>query len=312
MTRLAAIDIGTNSTKMTVADVGSAGHIKIFREDSEVTRLGEGVDRTRRVAESAMSRTLDVLERFAESARADGAINVIAVGTSALRDASNGAEFLESAKRRADVRVEVVTGDREAQLAFAAVQSDTALSQREGAPLLVFDIGGGSTELIFGNASGVERHQSLNIGAVRLTERLLKSDPPNDAEVAQASKMADQMLAEVSKPSANPIVIGLGGTVVNIAAVALQQAAPDSEILHGITLSVAQVRDALALFRSVPLTERRQIAGLEPKRADVIIAGALLLERLLSHFDVDSLIVSVRGLRYGLLADYARQLHRST
>lgn len=307
MMRLAAIDIGTNSTKMTVADIDDDGTIDIVREESDVTRLGEGVDQAKRLTDDAMARTLDAVERFAKLARTDGAATVLAAGTSALRDAANGKEFLALAKERADVSIEIITGDREGQLAFAAVQSDSALSLPSSDSLLVFDIGGGSTEIILGSASGVHRHKSLNIGAVRLTERFLKSDPPTDAEIVQASAMADEMLAAVAKPATVPVVIGLGGTVVNLAAVTMGQTALDANSSHGTALSAMQIHNALERFRSVSLVERRTIPGLEPKRADVIIAGALLLERLLHRFGTDHFIVSARGLRYGLFADYAKR-----
>jgi exopolyphosphatase/guanosine-5'-triphosphate,3'-diphosphate pyrophosphatase len=302
MTRLAAIDIGTNSTKMTVADVDERGQVSVLSEESDVTRLGEGVDQSKRLSAAAMHRTLDAIVRFAEKARNQGASEVLAAGTSALRDASNGPDFLAVANARAGVKIEIITGDREAQLAYAAVRSDPSLLLGAEASLLVFDIGGGSTELILGDANGVGRHKSLNIGAVRLTERFLHSDPPTQDEVDQAAHYAEELLNTFAAPDAIPVVAGIGGAAVNIASVT-QGGQGD---VHGATLSAADVQSALQRFRSVPLSERRSIPGLEPKRADVIIAGALILDRLLALFGADHLVVSVRGLRYGLLADHAK------
>ncbi len=308
--RLAAIDIGTNSTKMTVADVSEDGALTVVSEQSEVTRLGEGVDATRRLNETAMSRTLDAIVRFADEARREGAAEVLGAGTSALRDAANGADFIAQAKDRAGVDIQIITGDREAQLAFAAVRSDSSLHLPLNSPLLVFDIGGGSTELILGDANGVGRHKSLNIGAVRLTERFLKSDPPTLYELEQAAHYTRAAFDTFPAPDTPPLVAGIGGTAVNIAAVTQGWDKPDPDALHAAVLSHADVSDALDRFRPLTVAERRLIPGLEPKRADIIIAGTLILDCLLTYFHADRFTLSARGLRYGLLADYAKANHK--
>ena len=303
--RLAAIDIGTNSTKMTLADVGADGTLSVVAEDSEVTRLGEGVDAAKRLKDEAVARTLDAVQRFADAARAQGATQVLAAGTSALRDASNGPEFIAQALERSGVNVEVITGDREAQLAYSAVHSDASLHLSDDLPLLVFDVGGGSTELILGRGAEVQRYKSLDAGAVRLTERFLKSDPPTEEALAQASAFADELLATFPAPELSPRIVGIGGTAVNLAAVTQRLSEPDPDAVHAVVLSRSAVLSALARFRAVSLDNRREIPGLEPKRADVIIGGTLLLSRLLSYFHADQFTVSARGLRYGLLAEAA-------
>ncbi len=304
--RLAAIDIGTNSTKMTVADVSDDGSLTVVSEQSDVTRLGEGVDAARRLNDTAMARTLDAIARFAEDARRQGATEVLGAGTSALRDAANGEDFLAQAKERAGVDIQIITGDREAQLAFAAVRSDSSLGLPSDAPLLVFDIGGGSTELILGDANGVGRHKSLDIGAVRLTERFLPSDPPTEYELEQAAHYARAAFDTFPAPDTPPLVAGIGGTAVNIAAVTQGLAKPDPDALHAAVLTHADVSAALDRFKHLPLADRRQIPGLEPKRADIIVAGALILDCLLTYFHADRFTLSARGLRYGLLADHAK------
>ncbi len=304
--RLAAIDIGTNSTKMTVADVSDTGLLSVMFEQSEVTRLGEGVDAARRLGDAPMSRTLDAIARFADAARALGAETVLGAGTSALRDAGNGPEFLAQIKERTGVAVEIITGDREAQLAYAAVRSDASLNLPAEASLLVFDIGGGSTELILGDANGVGRYKSLDIGAVRLFERFLKTDPPTLFELDQARQFASDAFATFPQPDSLPLIAGIGGTALNIAAVTQGAAQPDPDAVHGAVLSAAEVSSALFRFTSVPLEARRSIPGLDPKRADVIVAGALILDTLLTYFHTDHFLLSARGLRYGLLANYAK------
>ena len=307
--RLAAIDIGTNSTKMTAADVSPGGLLSVVAEESEVTRLGEGVDGSGSLSDAAMSRTLEAVVRFAAAARALGADTVLGAGTSALRDAANGAEFIRRARAAAGIDVEIITGDREAQLAYAAVRSDASLPLPAEANLLVFDIGGGSTELILGDAGGVGRFESLNIGAVRLFERFLHSDPPTSEELDAARQFAWKAFATFPLPDAPPLVAGIGGTALNIAAVTQGLSQPDPDRLHGTAFSAADVAAALTRFAAVPLETRRAIPGLEPKRADVIVAGALILDTLLTCFRADRFLLSARGLRYGLLADYAK-LHK--
>ena len=304
--RLAAIDIGTNSTKMTVADVSGDGLLAVVAEEADVTRLGEGVDKSRNLNDAAMIRTLDAIVRFAGQAHTLGAETVLGAGTSALRDAANGPEFIARVKDKAGVEVQIITGDREAHLAYAAVRSDSSLSLPAEANLLVFDIGGGSTELILGSAGGVGLYRSLDIGAVRLTERFLKSDPPTLYELDQALQFASDALATFQTPDTPPLIAGIGGTALNIAAVTQGQAKPDPEAVHGRTVSHAEVSAAFDRFAHVRLEDRRAIPGLEPKRADVITAGALILDTLLTYFHADHFLLSARGLRYGLLADYAK------
>lgn len=302
--RLAAIDIGTNSTKMTVADASDTGPLSVVSEMSDVTRLGEGVDKSRRLADAAMSRTLEAVARFAETAKTQGAETVLGAGTSALRDAANGPEFIAQIKQRTGVAVEIITGDREAQLAYAAVRSDSSLALPAEASLLVFDIGGGSTELILGDAKGVGRYKSLDMGAVRLFERFLHSDPPAQSELDQARQFAFDAFAAFPPPDTLPIFAGIGGTALNVAAVTQGASSPDT--VHGMSVSRAEVSSALSCFASAPLDSRRSIPGLEPKRADVIVAGALILDTLLAYFHAPQFLLSARGLRYGLLADYAK------
>ena len=304
--RLAAIDIGTNSTKMTVADVSGDGLLSVVAEESEVTRLGEGVDKSHTLSDDAMSRTLEAIVRFAKAAQAQGAEVVLGAGTSALRDAANGPDFIAQVKDKAGVEIQIITGDQEAHLAYAAVRSDSSLHIPAEAVLLVFDIGGGSTELILGDAGGVGRYRSLDIGAVRLTERFLKSDPPTLYELDQARQFASDALATFPTPDTPPLIAGIGGTALNIAAVTQGQSKPDPDAVHGMTVSHAQVSAAFDRFAHVPLEVRREIPGLEPKRADVITAGALILDVLLTYFAAGQFLLSARGLRYGLLTDYAK------
>ncbi len=305
MKRLAAIDIGTNSTKMTLADADDSGTLHIVQETAEITRLGAGVDAGKRLSDEAIARTLSVLARFAADARAQKAAEIVVVGTSALRDAANGPDFLARAQSETGLTIEIISGEREAQLAYAAVHADPDLGLPAGFSLVVFDIGGGSTELTLGGANGLERHVSLDIGAVRITERFLHSDPPTEAEKAEAVRFIQSALAAFSPPERQPILVGIGGSVVNLGAVTLAQSAPPPNDVHGVLLFASDAQNALSLFTSMPLAERRALPGLEPARADVIVGGAMIVTALLAHFHSDRFLISVRGLRYGLLAERA-------
>jgi exopolyphosphatase/guanosine-5'-triphosphate,3'-diphosphate pyrophosphatase len=307
---IAAIDVGTNSTKMMIAEIVD-GCPEIRQEPSEVTRLGKGVDATGNLDPDAIARTLAAIVRFADEARAAGASTIIAAGTSALRDARNGNDLLDAARAKAGVEIQIIEGDREAQLAYSAVRYDSSLwggdaGIPEVAELLVFDIGGGSTELIVGGRDGMKRHRSLDIGAVRLTERYVKSDPPASAELASVEAFARETVQQFERPAQPPVVAGIGGTAVNIAAVlAGSREAP----IHGTVVTRAQVEEAYDRFRRMPVADRRAIPGLEPERADVIVAGAAILDQLLAYVDAPEFHVSTRGLRYGLLAEYAAKLN---
>ncbi|BDI32210.1 hypothetical protein CCAX7_42610 [Capsulimonas corticalis] len=305
-TRIAAIDVGTNSTKATLADADQ-GKITIVREDSEVTRLGEGVDASKTLKQIAMDRTLAAIQRFADAARADGATRIVAAGTSAMRDASNGPEFIDRIHRDAGVSIEIITGDREAELAYAAIRSDDSLGLAADLALLVFDIGGGSSEFIVGEGNSVRAHRSLNIGAVRLTERFLHGDPPTASELEEAASYTREMLEQFELAPHPKAIAGIGGTAINVAAVAAHAAGAGDAEIHGRSVTLADVNDVLGLFISRTTEERKRVPGLESARADVIIGGVLILQHLLQRAGVDRFVVSKRGLRYGLIAEAARE-----
>jgi exopolyphosphatase/guanosine-5'-triphosphate,3'-diphosphate pyrophosphatase len=308
-TIIAAIDIGTNSTKATIGAIGSDGRLAIVDDMSEVTRLGEGVDASRALRDDAVARTIDAIARFTQRARDRGATAIAAAGTSALRDAANGPEFLRLVKERCGVDIEIVTGEREAELAFSAVSNDPDLALA-GHAVLVFDIGGGSTELIVGGHGGIRRHASINVGAVRLTERFVNSDPPAEDEIDQVAGAARCALEEFGVPS-EVVVAGIGGTALNAAAIAASaksSSAVARESLHGCRVAASDIYLAERLCRSVPLAERRNLPGLEPARADVIISGITILQELLRAAGAAEFVLSIRGLRYGLLAELATRL----
>ncbi len=300
MARYAAIDVGTNTVLLLVAEATPSG-FRALAERGAITRLGQGVDASHRLAPEAVSRTLEAVGRFADEARGLGAEALAISATSAARDAENGAEFLAAARARSGVEVEILSGQEEARLSYLAVSNDFAAEagQRE---LVAVDIGGGSTEFIFGRGPTVRFHTSLNIGSVRLTERCVRSDPPSGDDFARLQAALEVALAPVPRPEAGALVVGVAGTVTTLYAVANSIAPYVAARVQGGWLS----REVLARTRQwlgeTPLAERRRIPGLQPERADVIVAGAVLLESALDHLGAPGARVSDRGLRWGLLA----------
>jgi exopolyphosphatase / guanosine-5'-triphosphate,3'-diphosphate pyrophosphatase len=300
MARYAAIDVGTNTVLLLVAEETPSG-FRTVAERGAITRLGKGVDASRQLLPEGMEKTLATLAAFAQEARALGVADLVVSATSAARDARNGAEFLTAARERVGVEVEVLSGDEEARLSYLAVSQDFAA---EAGPreLVALDIGGGSTEFIFGTGTAVRFHTSLDIGSVRLTERCVRSDPPSAEDFARLHRELESALTAVPAPSSDALVAGVAGTVTTLYAVAHGIFPYEAARVQGGWLSRQALGETRARLASQPLAARRLIPGLQPERADVIVAGAVLLEHALDHLGAKGLRVSDRGLRWGLLA----------
>lgn len=296
--RVAAIDIGTNSVLLLVAS-GSAESLVPELERATITRLGEGVDRTRKLDPKAVERTLACLAEYARelSARDIDALEV--VGTSAMRDAAGGSEFTDAAQALLGVRPRTIDGLEEAALTFAGSLSGLAL---RGA-VSVFDVGGGSTEIIEGDVESRDAPNnavSLDIGSVRLFERHVRRDPASAAERALVVDDIQRALATTKRPSGASTLVGVAGTVTTLAAIELGLDDYDSARVHGHTLSLDSVSALADRLATLTLGERRALPGLEPKRADVIVVGAEIVRQVMLWSAKAELIVSDRGVRWGL------------
>ncbi|HVY28045.1 MAG TPA: Ppx/GppA phosphatase family protein [Polyangiaceae bacterium] len=301
--KVAAIDIGTNSVLLVIAAASHTGAQPLLQR-ATITRLGEGVDRTRRLAPAAVERNLACLRAYADDLRAHGNPRLDVVGTSALRDAQGAAQFLDEAERILGVRPRVIAGDEEARLTFRGALSGLALS----GPLLVFDVGGGSTELIVGDAASKQTSArvSLDIGSVRLTERHIKSDPPTpdelsrvEQDIANAFSSAAPLSSLVSGEAIT--LVGVAGALTTLKAIELALDPYDGARVHGAALTLGAVEALCTKLATLPLAERKLLPGLEPKRADVILAGALIVRDLMRRVGASQTIVSDRGVRFGLL-----------
>jgi exopolyphosphatase/guanosine-5'-triphosphate,3'-diphosphate pyrophosphatase len=298
VTRVAAVDIGTNSTRLLVADVDS-GRIHDLERETRITRLGEGVDKRRRLLPVPIARVRNVLSDYRRQLEAHGAERTLAIATSAIRDAENGEAFLGEIEWSYGFATRLLTGHDEAMMMFRGVTSERALDDGT----VIVDIGGGSTELVAGGGGdGVRWHDSLDIGSVRLTERFLASDPPTADELASCATAVRALLAERVPDEirgATRSAVGVAGTITSIAALALGLKEYDRDQVHGFELGADALDEQLHRLASVPLVERRNLRPLDPDRAPVIVAGTVITRETLAFFGVDSMEISERDILDG-------------
>jgi len=290
---VAAIDVGTNTALLTIADGGEP-----VEERAEIVRLGEGLDKSGRLKDEAIARTVAVVADYAEAIARHGCTRVAAVTTEAVRKAANGGDFVARASEalaKVGGRMEVIDGEREARLCWRAVSG--AFPSLAG-PRTVVDIGGGSTELIVGERA-VEGVISLPIGSVRLTERCVAHDPATNDDAARLAATVDEALTQA--PPLRGALVGIAGTVTTLAAMAQRLDSYDATRVHGSRLTRAQVDGLAALLQATPLAAKKRMPGLDPKRADVIYAGAVILARVMARTGAAECIVSDRGIRWGLI-----------
>jgi exopolyphosphatase / guanosine-5'-triphosphate,3'-diphosphate pyrophosphatase len=297
MTRVAAVDLGTNSTRLLVADV-DYGRISDIARETRITRLGEGVDERRRLLPGPIARVRNVLTDFRRAAESLGAKRTLAIATSAVRDAENGEAFLGEVEWSYGFTTRLLSGHDEALMMFRGVTSERGLARGT----VIVDIGGGSTELVTGGPDGVRWHDSLDIGSVRLTERFLHSDPPTQAELEDAVAAARAMLAERVPDEVRSDIssaIGVAGTITSLGALALGLEEYDRDRVHGSELTAEALEEQLGRLASVPLAERRRMRPLDPDRAPVIVGGALIAHDVLAYFGLDKLEISERDILDG-------------
>ena len=305
--KVAAIDIGTNTVLLLVAEKDDRGELRAVREEATITRLGEGVDKTQKLAPAAIARTHACLLQYATIVRELGAERVAVVGTSAMRDAGGGEEVRAKVRELFGVEARTISGEEEARLTFAGALSGLGASGK----VAVFDIGGGSTEVVVGEGGSVSASHSFDVGSVRLTERHVRSDPPTRAEAnamtadAKRAFESEPRLFEAARGAAQA-PIGIAGTVTTLAAVALGLEPYDGARVHGHVMSTSDVRAVVDRLAALPLEERRAVRGLEPKRADVIVAGGLVVLAALEALGAPAMRVSDRGVRWGLAETLAR------
>jgi exopolyphosphatase / guanosine-5'-triphosphate,3'-diphosphate pyrophosphatase len=281
--RVGVVDLGTNSTRLLVAEV-DGGHVEEIERRTDITRLGEGVDERRKLLPLPIARVRNVLSDYRRELDRQGAERVLAIGTSAVRDADNGDAFLGEVEWSYGWKTRQLTGEEEANLTCKGVANGRPLDDTT----VIVDIGGGSTELIT-----AARCVSLDIGSVRLTERFLRSDPPTREELEACAAEVRAALPDLEPTSA----IGVAGTITSLAA--LELGYYDRDQIHGRRLSRDEVEAQLERLASIPLAERRRLPGLEPERAPVIVAGAVIVDEILKRYELSGLKISERDLLHG-------------
>lgn len=300
MSVYAVIDVGTNSIKFHIAERRADGSWRKLVDRAEVTRLGEGLRETGEIAPAALERSVEAVAGMAEEARRQLASTVIAVGTMGLRSARNSERFIARVRERCGVAIEVISGPEEARLAYLAVKSGLGVSEGR---LVVFDTGGGSTQFTFGHGVAVDEQFSLNIGAVRLTAQFGLGGVTTPEQLRAALAAIEGEFSRLDGVLSPDALVGMGGAITNMTAVMHGMATYDADIVQGSVLSRGEVERQIELYRSRDVEARRQIVGLQPKRADVILAGACVVRTVMDKLRRDGLTVSDRGLRHGLLVD---------
>lgn len=293
--RVAVIDVGTNSTRLLVADV-EAGKVSQLERRSTVTRLGRGVDLSGHLASEAIEDVCAAIGDYVGILEELGAETIDVIATSAVRDADNGSAFIAELRERFALSARVLDGEEEARLTYLGATSESPPRQ----PTLVVDIGGGSTELIVGEGSEISFHDSLQVGVVRHTERHVASDPPTAGELeALAADVRGSIEASVGAGIEASRGIAVAGTPTSLAAVEMELEPYDPSRVHGHVLDLRSIQHMLSRLASVPLAERVEVAGLHPDRAPTIVAGVVILVEVIRAFGLEEIAVSEHDILYG-------------
>ena len=301
MKRIAIIDIGTNSIKFFVGERQEDGTIKTIVDKNDIAQLGEGLRETGVICPEALERNAQSVAAFAKEAIENGAEKIVSVGTMALRTAKNSADFVARVKELCGVEVQVIPGEEEARLSYLAVLSGLPLE--EGGELVIFDTGGGSTEFIFGQGTTLKNRFSVNLGALIITEKFFSDDPVAEGSVEAAIAYIDEEFAKAGVVGKPLQVVGMGGTVTSMGAVKHKMVKYNPDIIQGSTLTKEDVQEQVDSYAARTVEQRRELPGLQPKRAGTILAGACILKDILARLDAPQLTISDRGLRHGLAFD---------
>lgn len=313
---LAGIDIGTNTLRLLVAETGPNSFRELY-SDRKITRLGQDLDRTGRLSPDAGKRSLNALLDFAESIRRHAALHVAAVGTSALRNASNSLEYIAEVKSKTNLSISIITGEEEARLTLLGVaQALKEHGSRKADPLesaLVVDIGGGSTELIVTRPKQPPFVTSLPLGAVYLTERFIKHDPPLPEEMESMRRMVretlDRQCAGI-QPGTDAVFVGTAGTITTLASIDQCLAVYDPDKINGHRMAKETIDGIVRKLTASTLKERRAIPGLEHGREDIILSGAVITQEIMDRFGFAMMVVSDWGLREGVVLDLYEKISK--
>ncbi len=307
MKKYAILDIGTNSIKFFLFSVEN-GKAETIVEKNNISRLGEGLLEAKILSDEAMIRNIIVLKKFLAEAKREKVEEIIAVGTMCLRTAKNSDVFLKKAKDELGLTIKVILGKEEARLSYLAVLSTIVKTDKNVA---IFDTGGGSTEFTFGKGRDLKDSISLDIGAIQLTEKYLLSDPVTDTELQNLMDFVMKLFSNKIPNKTAKFLIGIGGTVTSMAAVMHKMVKYDCNVIQGSKMTFTEVKRQINLYKNKTIEERKKIPGLQPKRADIILAGAVIIKTIMEILQIEYFTISTRGLRHGLMFDrYQNRNHR--
>ena len=292
----AIIDLGTNSLITVIAEKRN-NEINILNENYQIIRLGEGLAESGNISDNAISRCISGFEKVKDILEKFNVEKITCVATSALREAKNGNKIIQLLQNKFDIRIQIIDGKKEADIVASATKNEFSLKNKN---ILIFDIGGGSTEVIFLQNNVIKESKSFKIGAVRCTEAFLKSDPPNRIEIEKFENHLDEILAKLPKFKVGE-GIGIAGTVTTLSAVNLKMDEYNSNIIHKSCISDSEIEDIKNKFEYSNLKQRKKIKGLDSKRAEVILAGTIICKKIMEKYKLEKILVSDRGLRWGLL-----------
>ena len=309
--RLASIDIGTNTVLMLIADVQRDGSLTVVRDEHCIGRLGKGVDEYGIILKETFDRIHDILFQFQKIADSHGIQHISVCGTSALRDAKNRQEFVDFMKEKLALEIRILSGMEEAELTYLGVVSEyrTKIGSKS---YTVLDIGGGSTEIVTGSETHVTSSISIDIGSVRLTERILKKNPPDTGQLEHAFQFVRDQLKDIFPLSPANIVIGVAGTLTTLAALDLRMESFDKNLIRRHILKVETIDRIFQELRPLTLDQLQKYPQIHPSRADILLAGIIILRETLRKLNVSIITVSERGLRYGIIIKTAHAIQNST
>lgn len=298
--RISSIDIGTNTILMLTAEIREDGTLQVVQDDHVIARLGRGVDADRNISPETAERALGTLREYRKIADHLGSKRIVAGGTSALRDAANRDQFIQSVEKETGIRINLLSGDEEAELTYLGGVSEFALPGVND-PFAVLDIGGGSTELTIGEGRSIKSKVSLDIGSVRLTERFLKESPPSEENLREATTFVGDLLSQTPfLPDLPRRLIGVAGTLTTLAAIDLGLPHYDRSVVSGHRLSLSKIQTMFDELRMKDLDGLLSFPQILKGRADILVAGILILLQVLRHAGLKEITVSDRGLRYGM------------
>ena len=304
--KIGTIDIGTNSMRLLIANYNN-GKIENRKKYVNTTRIGQGVDKEGYISEEALQRNINALEDFANICKVEECQAIYCMGTSALRDSKNGNVFVDRAKQKTNINVEIISGNEESNLGFMGVLEGLDTDEQ----ILVIDIGGGSTEFILGDREGIKFAKSENVGALRMTEKFLAKDPIDTNEFSNMSKFIYSEIKDTIdyiKSKQIKKLVGIGGTITSLSAMNQELEVYSMEKIHNSEVSIKNIKDILQNLKQMTLNDKKTLKGLQPKRADIITAGVEILNIIMENLEIEKIIVSEYDNLEGLMCHKVKKM----